>query len=1294
MCRMTGVDMVLLVFALLACLISFSSGLFSNVEKEFKGKLEPLDPNKCETQNITFTSTLLDDPRPNSSIGFAFKKISTNKKYVAVDIDRVTKINETVSQFTEYNLTLENEEATKPVYFYIRSYYWEDFGDTDDKLQLGETTSVRVYPLPEKVQDFNCIVRNYKTMNCSWNYGIEYVPDTKPEVIFQWKSSSVSAPWKNCSDLNIDNGYCYWTNLTAGYFENSNITIRLTLNQHCGINVSSVFPIDISRIVKPNPVSRISSKVVNSTCIQLLWNTTDSEPQHPKEHRVIVFAKGTNVKEVRFNTTKYTEQFPHSRTFCKLHPYTEYTFSVSIQPTGTFSGYFSDPRNSVSMTYSDIPSASPKVTEGGYRWKHRDCEGKNQKRKVCIFWKSIKEEHENGPMKGLKGEFIAIHKKEKSVQEDWSEDLTYGCSQLLCDTTYNFTVKARNVNGTSERVSTLTIHSFTTEIKRPQFIVESANTSDVYISWEDTGDSSAEKFTVAWCHNKDGDCESDHEVHWRSFPSGTNNAVLQTNASPSQFLYGVGVLTQQGSSGVDWQDCVYLKDITPKREPQNMVVSPGSEDNTLIVTWDKLTCRSDEPYIDMYNVRYNKVNDRYQKSVYVKQSGEARAVLRDLEEDQVYVVTVRGATRDGRYGPDSLPMTGVPVNKSLKPSEIIGISMAVLVGVILAGVGVFCAVRRCKRRAQEVIKQAGAITIPDAPAQEVYTHIGRQDSNDSGFETTPPPDKSTKRLSSISFVLPNDYRCETVCNGDKEPSATDMYVLNPEMTRPVHVRPDMSMLQNELLGATLQDRKKSNLTLVIPKPVAFIEQTESGMSLSREENNFAMDTMKDKSIDNVKSKRVPPDSADDTVNGNAPIITNIPCPKVMLEHNDSSFGHVNEYLPSLSEDNCHHSMDIASSSVVPQSKPPLTCTGNIIQDNEKSYRSGYVTTTASPSLFQQSNHLSTGLRRDKSDISDVSDKHLSGPCTDSNNDTLPQYPKSLIAQNPDTFIADNKSIKDPNTESGSLTTSPATSSETPDCRKQSYTAHGHYVSQKTLPADTTAIENAILLNNYQLLIGHPCAIQTSTGGVQNKTVSENTCTNGYVPHSYTIQDNNMTCSNAALGVMKIDGYVPHVNMFTDNVMSDAVQSYIPNGIKNRKNNPDSHSLPETFAVDTNVDPGYVFSTDVNVVCQPTERKYQSDVKSIERAKHEYNNHASKADEGITHGQIPIEPFNHVSHRNTKPKNTSTEDVNNTPIQNCVDNMRELQRECVCLKEKAGNEQETESQCKAMHKDGYISHLVM
>jgi hypothetical protein len=48
----------------------------------------------------------------------------------------------------------------------------------------------------------------------------------------------------------------------------------------------------------------------------------------------------------------------------------------------------------------------------------------------------------------------------------------------------------------------------------------------------------------------------------------------------------------------------------------------------------------------------------------MSESEKARLVLKNLNEDQTYFVTVRAVTKNGIYGPESLPQTGVPRNKS------------------------------------------------------------------------------------------------------------------------------------------------------------------------------------------------------------------------------------------------------------------------------------------------------------------------------------------------------------------------------------------------------------------------------------------------------------------------------------------------------------------------------------------------------------------------------------------------------------------------------------------------------
>ncbi|XP_053395082.1 uncharacterized protein LOC123525632 [Mercenaria mercenaria] len=209
-----------------------------------KGTLVPIDPDVCTSQNITFTCTLLSTPNPSNSIGFAVKNESTNKEFLPVDEGRITVINETSSEFTIYDIN-----TTK--YIFVECFYWETFGVVNDtSLQLGDTSTASVYPMPEKVEHVDCIVENYiKSMRCSWSYGDNYKGGKSPDVEFHWRISEFSGSWNVCRDLNVEAGYCNWNSSHSGDFTmKKSFEIKLTLKEPCGVTVSSNFTIDTRKI--------------------------------------------------------------------------------------------------------------------------------------------------------------------------------------------------------------------------------------------------------------------------------------------------------------------------------------------------------------------------------------------------------------------------------------------------------------------------------------------------------------------------------------------------------------------------------------------------------------------------------------------------------------------------------------------------------------------------------------------------------------------------------------------------------------------------------------------------------------------------------------------------------------------------------------------------------------------------------------------------------------------------------------------------------------------------------------
>ena len=106
------------------------------ITAEYEGTLEPIDPELCTSQDITFTCTLDSPPVTGNSLGFAVKNSSTNRKDVPVEEERVDFISPTVANLTLYNITVKT---------FVKCFYWENFGDVDDTKMIGQASTITVY---------------------------------------------------------------------------------------------------------------------------------------------------------------------------------------------------------------------------------------------------------------------------------------------------------------------------------------------------------------------------------------------------------------------------------------------------------------------------------------------------------------------------------------------------------------------------------------------------------------------------------------------------------------------------------------------------------------------------------------------------------------------------------------------------------------------------------------------------------------------------------------------------------------------------------------------------------------------------------------------------------------------------------------------------------------------------------------------------------------------------------------------------------------------------------------------
>ncbi|WAR24089.1 hypothetical protein MAR_037758, partial [Mya arenaria] len=260
-------------------------------------------------------------------------------------------------------------------------------------------------------------------------------------------------------------------------------------------------------------------------------------------------------------------------------------------------------------------------------------------------------------------------------------------------------------------------------VERPHFMVESitSNSSDtgtnVTVDIEILGvdveemTKSAAHYMICWCEKDRGSCK-------------TTSLEL---ADPGNKMYAVSMVTESGdTSSLALESCIYPKNIDPTVSPNSVKASPGSEDNTINVIWDKLTCQSWQPFIATYVVQYcivprEGINDCKSPvdRVEVPES-DFSYMLTDLKEDEVYRFVVQGKTRDGKYTPDSEPAFAKAVNKALKPGEITGIVFGCVFFLAFAIAGFVFVARHCNHRRKEFLKSKKEITdIAVSPQNDI-----------------------------------------------------------------------------------------------------------------------------------------------------------------------------------------------------------------------------------------------------------------------------------------------------------------------------------------------------------------------------------------------------------------------------------------------------------------------------------------------------------------------------------------------------------------------------------------------
>ncbi|KAK6188251.1 hypothetical protein SNE40_004472 [Patella caerulea] len=672
---------------------------------------------------------------------------------------------------------------------------------------------VQVNYEPKPVTDFTCRVYDWENMTCTWNLSTPYCNYDDIDVSLVW---SVEGAQNDC--LHLTRTSCSWKPSTDMLHPDMMyymvvVVKNIKANKEAK---SEIFKIDSSKIVQPAPVENfiVSRNGTNSTCLTASW--THRLKHRKREYKVEIEIQSDLIEEEQ--KMILFDDFKDNYTICGLLPHTLYKISVANKPT--VRGFWSDTVEMAVKTAEDIPWGAPILCPGCFAEK--SCEDINCG--VQVYWKPVEKKLQNGIITGYK---IEVLNQETGIT---STSLVHGSLtshhlQLPYGKTveYLFTITAKTSRGFSRDASSIIIPS---ELKAPckveDLVVEVVKSTDVnqyQIRWSDDDNMHVLHYTLYYCKRSDITLDCRESISWQRLDPNKMEHILELKLDDVAHTWhqiGISKETKKDnirrSSGIQWNECVYMKDSKPVSAPKNVRFTDLQPDRALLVEWDKLDCLHNAAYITGYLIHICQVANRNggctgdERNLTISNK-LVKYQIEDLIPYALYEVTMQAVSNAG-LGPKS-PSISIHVSDNrLNNGEIAGIAIGSLFVIAL----IIFAVLRCIRFAKKEKRNCNKLTkiaIPelttaDTPIKQSCTsHVqsrplpappfissqGRTDSGyegeDGQYEPVGSPQNSRKSITSKTILISHmEYQDECDNLNQLSPTETSPYAVTDVMCSP------------------------------------------------------------------------------------------------------------------------------------------------------------------------------------------------------------------------------------------------------------------------------------------------------------------------------------------------------------------------------------------------------------------------------------------------------------------------------------------------------------------------------
>lgn len=446
------------------------------------------------------------------------------------------------------------------------------------RCQTGNQTflcerAVKVGYMPQDVENFTCISRNWESLNCTWT-----VPENPVRVdyILTYVVTGF-LDTRKCPKAQRGVNQCFWDDENFSMRDEWVMTFKAK-NKLIQEAVEFKHKISTFSSVIPKPPDKFEAKVIGPHEVNLTWKLPYPIDVFPgdvyQEVSYRLRQDGDQSEDVSWNLVKIWKVSPDrfesevfSKTISNLYAYVQYDFRVRLHTgTGPIREHmWSDAAIRTERTNVTRPTKTPMTGIGTFgieeTLSHRD---------IYINWQKVDRLFWNGPDFHYN---VTVFNNENNspikIPEGVDIRETYAkFPYMQKDIAYRFEIRPVNDEGPpvdEELKSVVVVPEMAAVLKSLSYfkvIIFSNPSSTVYsLRWrlpEDHQENQKiETVTLYWCKKIKYEAQCLNKLEWLTIKDPSINAKNLTDLENSSlYMFGISVNSNNSSSGIKWITCI------------------------------------------------------------------------------------------------------------------------------------------------------------------------------------------------------------------------------------------------------------------------------------------------------------------------------------------------------------------------------------------------------------------------------------------------------------------------------------------------------------------------------------------------------------------------------------------------------------------------------------------------------------------------------------------------------------------------------------------------------------------